>query len=336
MEYSIREFLDLFNEGELDVKRYFNNYDTFFSILQKKGLIDELDPIHGYNSDDWQNEYLLWLWRTDNYGKLNNLIEKILSDVDFDEKGNVYMVRHDRGDLADLFCDNRRNDLDQETVRKILGGEDVYELYSETTDDVYRDVIEELNKENLNYLKNYIVEILKGKQLSPETEEMELIAAEQGHDEYWEIDSENVARILDDKNSMNSLLDDELSDLKSELYSIHNSAYNSAYEEQIYEDIWDELSDFFDGKGNFETVPHPYKKDTRMERFRIPISDFYGVISDFLSENKGYGGSGTLDYHGSFLQILVDSVDCLSVHAPDYANPSRVDKNINSFFRDYL
>lgn len=336
MEYSIREFLDLFNEGELDVKRYFNDYDTFFTILLKKGLLDELDPIHGQDADDWQNDYLLWLWKTDSYEKLNYWLEKILSDVDFDEKGNVYMVRHDRGDLADLFCDNRRNDISKDTVKAILSGEDIFEPYWDTTDNVYRDVIEELDKENLNYLKKYIVENLKGKQLSPETEEMELIAAEQGHDEYWEIDSNNVARILDNEDSMKSLLDDELSDLKSELYSIHNGAYNSAYEEEIYEDIWKELNNFFDGYGNFETVPHPYKKDTQMERFRIPISDFYGVISDFLSENKGYGGSGTLEYHGSFLQILIDSEDCLSVNAPDYPSPSKIDKNINSFFRDYL
>ena len=141
MEYSIRDFLNMFNDGELDVEKYFNNYDTFFNILRRKGLFGNLDPINGPNNEDWQNEYLLSLYNSNDKVRFNFWVEKMLGDVDFDEKGNIYLVLQDRGDLAGLFCRNYREDISQDTVRSILQGEDVFEPYWDTTDDVYRDVI---------------------------------------------------------------------------------------------------------------------------------------------------------------------------------------------------
>ena len=330
-----RKYLDKFNDGELNPVEYFGDYDAFFSMLISRNLLDELDPIKGNKNEEWQNEFLLFLLQEKEYERFNHWIVKILNDVEFDENGQAYLVRENRGDLADLFCSDRRNDLDRETVRKILGGDDVYEPYWETTDDVYRDVIEELNKENLEKLKRYIVETLKGQQLSPETEEMELISAEQGHDDYWEITEDNVSRILDNSESMESLMDDELSDMKSELYSIHNNSYNIAYEEEVYEKIWKELSEYFSGSGNFTTKQHPWKKDTQIEVFKVPISDIHGDLEDVLLDSRGYG-SATLEYWGSFLGAIGEYKGCLSVYPPEYPDPSKVDKNINLYFSDYF
>lgn len=330
-----RKYLDKFNDGELNPVEYFGDYDAFFSMLISRNLLDELDPIKGNKNEEWQNEFLLFLLQEKEYERFNHWIVKILNDVEFDENGQAYLVRENRADLADLFCSDRRNDLDRETVRKILGGDDVYEPYWETTDDVYRDVIEELNKENLEKLKRYIVETLKGQQLSPETEEMELISAEQGHDDYWEITEDNVSRILDNSESMESLMDDELSDMKSELYSIHNNSYNNAYEEEVYEKIWKELSEYFSGSGNFTTKQHPWKKDTQIEVFKVPISDIHGDLEDVLLDSRGYG-SATLEYWGSFLGAIGEYKGCLSVYPPEYPDPSKVDKNINLYFSDYF
>ena len=327
--------MDKFNDGELNPVEYFGDYDAFFSMLISRNLLDELDPIKGNKNEEWQNEFLLFLLQEKEYEKFNYWIVKILNDVEFDENGQAYLVRENRADLADLFCSDRRNDLDRETVRKILGGDDVYEPYWETTDDVYRDVIEELNKENLEKLKRYIVETLKGQQLSPETEEMELISAEQGHDDYWEITEDNVSRILDNSESMESLMDDELSDMKSELYSIHNNSYNIAYEEEVYEKIWKELSEYFSGSGNFTTKQHPWKKDTQIEVFKVPISDIHGDLEDVLLDSRGYV-SATLEYWGSFLGAIGEYKGCLSVYPPEYPDPSKVDKNINLYFSDYF
>jgi len=330
----LRKYLDAFNEGELDVEGLFNDYDTWFEILKSRGLIGELD-IEAEGFDNWQNHLLLWLYNDGQKEKFNYWMDKFLGDVEFDN-GVPYLVVGSRGDLAALFCNDSRYDISRDTIETLLVGEDVFEPYWDTTDDVYRDVIEELNEKNISRLKEYMLKELKGQQLSPETEEMELISAEQGHNDFWEINEDNVARILDDKESMNSLLGDELSDLKSELYSIHSSAYNSAYESDVWKNVFNELGEYFEGYGEFIMRPHPYKKDTQQEYFKIPISDFYGVITDFLDENKKYGQSGTLDYEGSFINIVSNNRDCLSVRIPDYPDSREVDKNINSYFLDYI
>ena len=330
----IEDFIEMFNDGDLDVKKYFNDYSTWFSILKKRGLMGEIDP-KGRDSEEWQNEYLLWLYDNDkeNYYKW---VPSLLNDIVI-ENGQVYLEVSDRGDLAQLFCDGHRYDLSRSTIEQILGNDpDVFEPYWDTTENVYRDVIEELTPENDKRLQEYIVENLKGKQISPETSVLEDIATEQGHPEYVEVTMENVKRIIDDEETMNQLLSDELSDLKSELYSIHSSSYNSAYEEEVYEEIWSELSKYFVGQGKWVTRAHPYKKNTQIDYFKVPINDFEGYVNDYLSENKGYGNSGTLEYHGSFIGILKDWMDCLSAQSPDYPDSRKVDKNINSYFKDYI
>jgi hypothetical protein len=136
---------------------------------------------------------------------------------------------------------------------------------------------------------------------------------------------------------MYSLFESELEDIKSDLYSIHSGAYNSAYEADVYEEIFSELDDFFiSEKGEYVYTSHPYKKDVKVEKYKLPIRDFEGLIVDYLDNNKNYGNSGTLGYHGGFLEILHSDKDCLSVRVPDYPDSRKVDKNINDYFRDFF
>jgi hypothetical protein len=331
----VKDFLEMFNNNELDVEKYFNSYTTWFSILKKRGLMGEIDPRNASDGEEWQNEYLLWLYDNDreNYYKW---IPSLLDDVIF-ENGQAYLEVSDRGDLAKLFCDGHRYDLSRDTIENILSGDsDVWEHYYETTDNVYRDVIEELTPENDKRLSKYIVDTLSGQQISAETDELQLIATEQGHSEYAEITLENVKRIIDDEETMKELLDNQLSDLKSELYSIHGSAYNSAYESQVWDEIWSELETYFEGNGEWITKPHPYKKNTEIQYFKIPIRSFETDVNDYLYNNKGYGNSGTLEYHGSYLEIMREDRDCLSAQPPDYPDSRRVDKNINEYFKEYI
>ena len=185
-------------------------------------------------------------------------------------------------------------------------------------------------------MSEHIVTELKGKKIFPETTELELIASEQGHPEYVEVNSENVMRIIKDEDSMKELLGDQLSELRGSLYSIHSSAYNSAYEEEVYNDVWNELSTYFEGTGQWVSQPHPYKKNTEIQYFRVPIINFESDVNDYLNNNKGYGNSGTLEYHGSYIDIMSEDRDCLSLRVSDYPDSRKVDKYINEFFKDYI
>ena len=330
----IDDIIERFNNNNFEVERYFNDYETFFNMLKKRGRMGDIDPNNADNGGDWQNEYLLWLYDNDkkNYYKW---IQTLLNDVVI-ENGKAYLELSDRGDLARLFCKNDRNGLDRDTIESVLNGDNDWEPYWDTTDNVYRDVIEELTPENDKRLCEYIVDTLKGQQISAETEELELIATEQGHPEYVEVNSENVKRIVDDEESMKELLNGPLDHLKSELYSIHSSSYNSAYENDVYRSIWYELQDYVVGPGEWITKPHPYKKNTEIQYNKLPLTNFETDINDYLHNNKGYGNSGTLEYHGSFISIMAEDRDCLSVRTPDYPDSRTVDKNINMYFKEYI
>ena len=333
---NLEDALEDFNNGEFDKwLQIFGSYDVWFRLLKKRGLLDEIDPHNTSDHEVWQNEYLLWLYESDKESYYKWVV-RFLEDVIF-ENGKPYLEISERGDLSKLFCDGNRYDFSRDTIESILTGEgDVFERYWDTTDNVYRDVIEELTPENNKTLFEHIVTELKGKKIFPETTELELIASEQGHPEYFEINSENVMRIIKDEDSMKELLGDQLSELRGTLYSIHSSAYNSAYEEEVYNDVWGELSNYFEGTGEWVSQPHPYKKNTEIQYFRVPIRNFESDVNNYLYNNKGYGNSGTLEYHGSYIEIMSEDRDCLSLRISDYPDSRKVDKYINEFFKDYI
>jgi hypothetical protein len=97
-----------------------------------------------------------------------------------------------------------------------------------------------------------------------------------------------------------------------------------------------ELGTYFVGYGEFVSRPHKYKKDTTVQNFIIPISNFESDIVGLLEVGKGYGNTGTLEYWGSYLDMMREWADCLSVHLPDYPDYREVEKNINEIFGDYI
>ena len=323
----IDEVIELFNDTELDVNKYFNDSETFFKIMEKRGRIDDLDLENNY----MENDYLFYLSET-NTEKFREEVAKQISDVRFDGEVPVLEL-NDASDLAKLFCSGR-NDISQDTIGEILLGEADWDRYWDTTDDVYRDVIEELNEENLKYLYEYIVKNLEGVQIEPETELLSEIASSQNTD-YATITMVNVEYVVRDPETIGYLLDNDLSELDSELNSIHSNAYNMAYETAVFREVWGKLDDMFDvEKRKYIYKPHPYKKETQIEVLEIPIRDFYEPIRDYLYNNKGT--SQTLEYFGNFISILEENGECLSVWAPDYPDSSEIDKNINEIFGDYI
>lgn len=331
---SFNDFLEMFNNNDLNVEKYFGSFSVWFDMLKKRGLMSEVDPLNAAGSEEWQNEYLLWLYENDrpNYQKW---ISHILDDVVYEE-GNAYWLG-EKGRLSELFCTSGRDDLSHEFIASVLDGNMDYDRYWSTSDNIYRDVIDELTKENIELLKIKIVKSLEGIEISPETEEMELLAAEQGHDDFLVINDENVTRIIDDEDSMDVLLRDELEELKIDLSSLFDSAYNTAYEDEIYKEIEEELDEYFNmSKGEWVSTPHPYKKETTIYKYKVPIYDLEGFINDYLSENKKYGISGNLAYHGSLLGLLGEDKPCLRPRIPDYPDSRKIDKYINEMFSEYI
>jgi hypothetical protein len=325
----IDEVIELYNDGDLDIEKYFNDSETFFKIMDKRGRLDDLDFENNY----MENDYLLYLSET-NTEKFREEVARQISDVKFEEGKTPVLILSDVTDLGDLFCDGNRNDISVDTIKSILSSESDFDRYWDTTDDVYSDVIEELNEENLKYLYNYIVRNLDGIEIDVETDLLQDISSQQDTD-YATINMENVVSVVNDSETMGYLLDHDLSDLDGELNSIHSNAYNSAYETEVYKGVWNKLDDLFDVENRkYKYQQHPYKQDTQIEVLEIPIRDFYTPIKDYLYNSKG--SSQTLEYFGSFIGILKDNGDCLSYWAPDYPDSREIDKNINEMFSSYI
>ena len=326
----INDLIEKFNDGDTDFIQYFNDIDTFLKFVNKRGLINELDP-EGRLAEHYQNELLLFYYENDKQ-KFWEYVFKYLDDVELVD-GVPYIILDTMGDLAQLFCNGNRYDLSQSTVNDILDGEFDRDFFDNSTDDVYRDVIQELTKENLVRLKEYIIQTLNGQQLPTSTDVLNSIA-ERDNAEYVTVNDSNIDEIVDDEETMNELMEDQLGDLKSELYITHSSAYNTAYDDEIFEDIMGELSKYF-GDGEWVSRPHTYRENTEVQRYKAPIHNFESNIVDYLRDNKRYS-NGTLEYWGEYLGVIKDQNDCLSVIPPDYPDSRKVDKYINSYFNDYV
>ena len=224
-------------------------------------------------------------------------------------------------------------------------GEDSWDPHWDTTDNVYGDVIDDLNEENLGHLAEHIIKQIGGQEFSLEDYDDELFtdfSTEQGTEGTFQITKENVMRLIKDESAMNEMLKGELSDLKSELYSIHNNAYNNAYETEIYNDVWSELSKYF-VTGSWETETKERYDGKKIYHEYIKINDFQQVVYDFLSENKGgtYNES-FMEYFGTYVGVIVTLMDnsgdydWLSFRVPDYPDWSTTKKYINEYFGDYI
>jgi len=331
MDY--QDIIDDFNEGGLDAESVFGDVNTFLTFLDRRGLLDRID----IENADIQNILLIWLYKRDKK-RFYEFVEDKLSDIYVDENNVVYLDLDDRSDLSHFFCVSSRNGLSKQIVENILSGEGDDFWFDETTYSVYQDVIEGLNPKNMKFLREYVVESLKGQKIETGTIELEDIAREQGHPEYVIVDNPITAQtIIDDKDSMDFLLENNLEELKEQLESIHRNAYASAYESEIYKIIFNELQEYINGNGEFYSRPHRFKKDTVTQRFRVPVaSNFDQIILDYLDDNKNRMSRGLLEYWGEYITLVQDEQDCLTAYPPDYPDHREVEKNVNEIFPDYL
>lgn len=331
------DLVNTINNGDFEeMKPFFGDFERALNFIKKKGYVHLIDPFQIPDED--KNEVIhFFLSEKDLRDDIFTKLVETLNDV-VEENGQYYLILDSLDELADLFKSYSRDVSPHDIAQGVLG-EDYYEPYYDTTDDVFRDVVEELNPENKNYLKNKILEILKDAEIEingKASGEMELIASEQGHDDYMEVNSENIGRIFDDRETMKYLLKYELDDINSSLYSIHSQAYNDAYTSELYDKVWDELYNFIDS----DTKVENYKWGNK-HRFKLKITNhIFNVIYQWFSDYKKY--TDDFEYYGSYIRIIKQLIDemgtyeYLSFRIPDYPSYRDVGKKINEYFGEYI
>lgn len=329
MEEYIKQFLD----DVLDIEITFNDYNTFFNVLNRRGLIDRIRKYTGDNL----HYYLIWLHSNDLPEFRRRIVDLLDGDLMIDNDGNIFLDIKDITDLSYLFCKTSRRS-NRDTVKNILDGEFDYDLHGgySATDDVYRDVISNLNAENYAILRKYIIDELKDTRVFT-PDEFENRAQEDGRDEFEFIDDSNVDEVIRNEDIMNGLLNNELDELNSSLYLLYDQAHGSALVDEYRKDIFNELDEYFSGFGQYVTIPSKYSTSGKQERFRIPVSTrFNSTMIDYLIANKNYGGRDRIDYFNSYLDLLESNMDCLTVDWTNYPSSSEVDEMVNELFSDYI
>lgn len=336
-----QKIIDNVNDGEIEQYiKYFGSIENFIKFLVKTKIIDYIEPFNE-SLDEHQNLIIWSLLNSGNEEVRQNTYEKIISLLDDVEKsGDEYYYIPDGGEIEVLanFFQTYSRDTSPYDVAKAVLSEDYWEPFWDTTYDVYRDVIEELNPENKQILKNKILELLKGKKIELDgssSDEMELIASEQGHEDYIEVTPENIDRIVNDEDTMDFLLNSELRDIKNDLENIHQGAYNDAYNNEYYGKVWDELSTYFDGRPEWVQSGKKYIPKLKVTK------NIHTIIDDYLSAHKNYGYQYSLAYNGTLYRLIDELFDYgdyekLSFRINDYPDFYNVKKNINLNFKDYF
>ena len=367
----IDDYIEYYNAHGFDVllPKVFNNLKNFLRVVAKKGRqaeieLGNIDYSDVSNNDDLflfldQNEYLnnvryedfddalknyyLEYWiKKDPAEAFKYICDDLLTDVEIRSDG-FWLHLRDRMELSNFYSSGGRDYSPKEIAKEVFSEEGLdYTRYWETTNDVYEDVIEDLDVANTQHLANYILKQIGNEDLNIENYESDFfheLTEIQARGEFFQITSENVYDLIKDEEAMKELLKGDLSDLNGELYSIHSNAYNSAYESEIYESVYDGLDEFFSS----EIEDREVKKGDKVSYLVfIRIANFQRDVMAFIERNKGYTYSDSvLEYYGSYSEMMGElisqrDVDGIDFRVPDYADWDLTTKYINEFFTDYI
>ena len=340
------KYVNDFITGDIDhLIDMFDSMENILRFFHKKDLLEYIDPFDS-DVEDYQLEILNYLLNVVNDKKTLDYCVAQLSDVIPTDDGYYIRVR-DREDFADLFYGGGRDTSAKDVAKAVLGeDDDIFDRWGNTTDDIYRDVIEELNPENIELLKKHILDKLTNWKIEVDDETPDLFHNYADDEGIFYLTPENVGDVIGDEESFMYLIDnDYLDDLSGELYGIHSNAYNSAYETEVYNNVFDELGTFFDTKtSKWESIPSSYNPEKLIEHYVLKFNpnELVNSIRKYVGERNNWGYYDyNIDSVGTWVNMmstLMENGDesYLDFRIPDYPDSRLVDKYINEFFPDYI
>jgi hypothetical protein len=344
MSEKIKKYVEEFNSGDFEfLETVFGDIETMLWFFKKNNVLHLIDPFLN-NLDEYQTQILDYLLNNLNDKSMMEYIVSQLSDVEVKDDG-YYLQLSDKSDLYGLFKDYSRETSPKDIV-KALFNDDNWEHFSNTTDDIYDDVIEVLTPENIELLKTHILNTLTNLKIEIDDETPELFDNYADDEGIFYITPENVGNVIGDKESFMYLLEnDYLPNVTGDLHSIHYNAYNQAYESEIYNDIISELETFFDmNTSKWITVPSRYDSEKLIEFYEIKFkpNKLVNSIKKYVADRNNWGYySYNIDYIGSWLMLMNSLMDngeepWLDFRTPDYADWTLTKQYINEIFHDYI
>ena len=154
------KYVNDFITGDIDhLIDMFGSIENILKFFHRKDLLQYIDPFDT-DVEDYQLEILNYLLNIVNDKETLEKCVAQLSDVIPKDDG-YYIKIGDREDLADLFYGGGRDTSARDVTKAVLGEDnDMWDRWGNTTDDIYRDVVEELNPENIEQLKKHMLNVL--------------------------------------------------------------------------------------------------------------------------------------------------------------------------------
>jgi hypothetical protein len=344
MKPHLQEYIDEFNNGEFDdLLKIFGSMEQILTFFQKQNILNDIDPFDD-NLSDYQLEILNYLLNVLNDKETLRVCISKLDDITIKDDG-YYLEIKDREDLAELFYSGGRDTSARDVAKMVLGEDDVWDRWGNTTDDVYRDVIEELNPANIELLKKHMLDVLTNWKIEIDDETPDLFN-NYSEDGIFYLTTENVGDVIGDEESFMYLIDnDYLDDLESDLANVHSNAYNSAYETEIYNDVTSELETFFDMKSAKWEASPSFKGSQKLTEFyyvKFNPGEVVNSIHKYVEDKNNWG---YYDYNLNSVNTWINMMNTfmengdepyLDFRIPDYPDFRLVDKYINEFLPDYI
>jgi hypothetical protein len=311
----MEDIIDILNGDDYDrvksLLRTFDGPEILMKVLAKRNLLDRLDP-GADNSELWKSEWISECVQKDP-GLLTNFIENQFDDVEI-VNGQAKLSVWRLDDLAELFDESGRRTLDQETIARILSGDYDNDSWFNVDVDYW---LPELNKRNLEYLKELVIKELKDVEVEPNTDTLYNIA--ENHDsDYVTVDENNINLIFSDFKSVEYIFEEYLDELNDDIRRAYLDGYNSAWADTLYNDIMKEIEYVF---GEMKT-----QDMGKQTKYIFNIPDFWDEIKNNSEDIENY--FHYIDFY--------KSRNAIEYYPPDYPNSKFIEDSFNSYFSDSI
>jgi len=335
-----------------DIYNFINLYlngdsDEFFKLIDKVGIIDD-DKIYESLIESMPMSYLSHKYNSNPKQTVNYIINEYFGDIK-EINGRYILELGEREDLSLFFKKDGGRDISSKELAEKILGEDWWEPFYDSLQDVYDEVIEVLTPENLKLLAEKINDELSGSKVEPETSLLEDIAEDQGHPDYVELSVDLLLNtIFEDKESTKYILNREAVDTSSELYSLYHNAYNTAYVDEKWEQVSNELKSLLSidnmGEWQTKTVKGYDGKEKKINTYFIDVTNIVDEsIKETLDSRYVDDYRNEFEYYGSFESFIEYIINediieggSISIGYYDYPDHDRVEKYVNDLFPDYI
>ena len=198
-------------------------------------------------------------------------------------EGGYFLKLDSLSEISKLFDSGEsRGMTDEEIVSEVLNPE-WFEMYTFSSRDInwFDDIVDNLDDENSNTLKEVMLKELSGVEFDSEDFNDEWFYDQSDDNGMFTINETNIDQIFSDGSVFNELMWlDNLREVRSELYSLYSTSYNEAWNDEVYEQIRRTISEYFDGDHIWDNEDVYFK-----------IKNFDGDLRDFMTCMEDYSDS---------------------------------------------